>query len=68
MYQVMVMLQTAVATAAKDSNISLYGLDRAKELEQKESRGTFLPLLASNPHLYRRFFWYFSSPYIKAYI
>ena len=52
----MEMHPTALETAAKGLNISMYGLDRAEELEQKASRVTLLPLLASEPHSYRRFF------------
>ena len=46
----MAMRLTAVETAAKDFNVSLSGLDRAEELEQKSSRGTLLPFLAYEPH------------------
>ena len=63
--QVMAMRLTAVATAAKDLNISLSGLDRAEELEQKSSRGTLLPFLASEPHLSLRFL---PAQDIKAYL
>ena len=46
----MAMRPTAVATPAKGLNISLSGLDRAEELEQKSSRGTLLPFFASEHH------------------
>ena len=45
--QVMAIRPTAVATAAKDLNISLSGLDKTEELEQKFIRGTLLPFLVS---------------------
>ena len=64
MDQVMVMCPTAVATEAKDLNISLSDLDRAEEFEQKSSRGDLVPFLASDPPLYLRFFWYFFPPQI----
>ena len=48
--QVMAMRPITVATAAKDLNISLSGLDIAEELEKKASRGSLLPFLASEPH------------------
>ena len=68
MDKVMAMRLTAVATVAKDLNISLSVLDRAEELEQKASHGTLLPFLASKPHSSCRFFWSFSPPPdIKAY-
>ena len=57
-------------TPAKELNISPSGLDIAEKLEQKISRGTLLPFLASDHHSSRRFFW--SSlpppPDIKAYL
>ena len=56
----MAMRATAVVTAAKDLNTSLSILDKAEELEQKDTRGTLLPFLASNPPSSRRFFWSFS--------
>ena len=58
--QVMAMRPTAVATPAKDLNISLSVLDRAEELDQKSICGTLLPFLASEPHYSRRFLWIFS--------
>ena len=65
----MAMRPTAVATEAKDLNISLSGLDRPEELEQKASRGALLPFLASNPHLSHRLFWSPPPPLdIKAYL
>ena len=48
----MAMRTTAVATAAKDLNISLSGLDISEELEKKASRGSLLPFLASEPHFF----------------
>ena len=62
--QVMAMGLTAVSTAAKDFNISMSGLERVEELEQKSSRGTLLPFLTCDPSSSRRFFWYFSPPHI----
>ena len=63
------MCPTAVATAAKDLNISLSVLDRVEELEQKNSCGTLLPFLASDPPFACHFFWSFSPPSdIKVYL
>ena len=65
----MAMRPTAVATPAKDLNISLSGLDRAEELEQKASRGTLLPFLASKPHFVSPLLLVFlPPPDIKAYL
>ena len=58
----MAMRPTAVATAAKDLNISLSGLDITEKLEQKATRGTLLPFLASEPHSSHGFLWSFSPP------
>ena len=66
--QVMAMRPTAVATAAKDLNISLSGLDRAEELEQKSSRGTLLPFLASKHPSLPLLLVFLSPPDIKAYV
>ena len=68
--QVMAMRPTDVATAAKDLNISLSCLDRAEELEQKSSRGTFLPFLAPEPHFVLPLLLVFPPPPldIKAYL
>ena len=44
----MAMRPTAVMTLEKDLNVFLSGLDRADELEQKASRGTFLIRLAAS--------------------
>ena len=65
----MEMRPTAVAKAEKDLNISLSGLDKAEDLEQKANRGTLLPFLASKYLSSCRFFWSFSLPLnIKAYL
>ena len=69
LYQVMEMRPTTVATAAKDLNISLSGLDIAEELDQKSSRGILLPVLASEPYSSCRLFLSFSLLLdIKAYL
>ena len=56
---------TAVSTAAKDFNISMSGLERVEELEQKSSRGNLVPFLSSDPPLSCRFFWSFFPPRYK---